>query len=114
MLADRGFTDNFITIYQKRLHDSYEYTVTTFENHGIPCQKSNATLSIWANLRAAIKDDSIKDDDILRRLREQMVYITSGEGYQSEQPGWFRIVFAHPKPTLDEGLRRIIRTLKNL
>ncbi|KAJ3577190.1 hypothetical protein NPX13_g3371 [Xylaria arbuscula] len=114
MFADRGFTDNFITVYRKRLHDSYEHMMKTLESHGIPCQKSNATLFIWANLRAAIKDDSIKDDDILRRCREEGVYITSGEGYRSEYSGWFRIVFAHPKQTLDEGLRRIIRTLETL
>ncbi|KAI1357999.1 pyridoxal phosphate-dependent transferase [Xylaria arbuscula] len=114
MFSDRGFTDNFVTVYRKRLHDSYEHMLTTLESHGIPCQKSNATLFIWANLRAAIKDDNIKDDDILRRCREEGVYITSGEGYRSEHSGWFRIVFAHPKQTLDEGLRRIIRTLKTL
>ncbi|KAF2965992.1 hypothetical protein GQX73_g7586 [Xylaria multiplex] len=114
MLTDRGFTDNFITIYRKRLRDSYEHMVTTLESHGIPCQKSNATLFIWANLRTVIKDDSIKDEDILRRLREEGVYITSGEGYRSEQPGWFRLVFAHPKLTLDEGLKRVILTLGTL
>lgn len=96
MLADCNFTSNFISIYHQRLRDSYDYTVKFLENRGVPCQKSNATLFLRANLRAVVKDHTIKDQEILQKLRDERVYITSGEGYRSEQIGWFRIVFAHP------------------
>lgn len=114
MLADCDFTNNFVSVYQQRLQESYDYTVKLLEKHGIICQKSEATLFVWANLRAVVKDQTITDQDILAKLRDERVYITSGEGYRSEYSGWFRIVFAHPRKTLDEGLGRIIRGLEKM
>lgn len=66
---------------------------------------------LMVNLTAVVQDTSLSDDDILSLLRRKKVYLTSGAGYRSEQPGWFRVVIAHPHNVLDEGLTRIVEAL---
>lgn len=51
------------------------------------------------------------DDMILRRLRAEKVYLTSGATSAAEEQGWFRIVMAHPRVVLDEGLKRILHVI---
>jgi aspartate/methionine/tyrosine aminotransferase len=114
MLADDDFMDNYVSAYRRRLKAHYEYVTSLLKSEGIPCQPSNATLFVWANLRAVVKSKDVTDNQILSELKKQKLYITSGEGYRNEQSGWFRIVFAHPKNTLDEGLRRLLYTLSKL
>lgn len=53
------------------------------------------------------------DETILRRLRAEKVYLTSGATSAAEESGWFRIVMAHPREVLDEGLKRILDVINN-
>ncbi|KAF2020877.1 putative aspartate aminotransferase [Aaosphaeria arxii CBS 175.79] len=114
LLADRQFTDDYLCLYRERLKDRYDHVTSILHQNRIPYEESNATLFIWANLGAMVKNSRITDDAILKRLRREKLYITSGVGYRSEQTGWFRIVFAHSKELLDEGLQRMIRGLSDL
>lgn len=66
------------------------------------------------NLSAVVTGQSITDDDILAMLRKERVYITTGTADRSEEPGWFRVVIAHPKYVPDEGLKRMLRALRQL
>jgi aspartate/methionine/tyrosine aminotransferase len=55
---------------------------------------------------------SIHDDEtITRKLLAKKVFIASGAAFGSEEPGWFRIVFTHPRTYLEEGLKRMIEAL---
>jgi bifunctional pyridoxal-dependent enzyme with beta-cystathionase and maltose regulon repressor activities len=63
------------------------------------------------NLTAANHHYATSDDDILALLRKEKLYITSASGYRNEEPGWFRLVIAHPQYVLDEGLKRMLRAL---
>jgi 1-aminocyclopropane-1-carboxylate synthase len=42
------------------------------------------------------------------------VYVAHGTDYGSENPGWFRLVFAHPLPWLEEAMARIIGAIYEL
>lgn len=45
-------------------------------------------------------------------LLSKKVFLASGKQFGSEQPGWFRIVFACGFEMLEEGLQRILQTLE--
>jgi bifunctional pyridoxal-dependent enzyme with beta-cystathionase and maltose regulon repressor activities len=86
--------------------------VTEFcKANGIPYTHSNAALFVWINLGAIVKDPNLTDEILLSRLRSEGVYMTSGATYASEEPGWFRMVIAHPRHVLEEGLSRMMRAL---
>jgi bifunctional pyridoxal-dependent enzyme with beta-cystathionase and maltose regulon repressor activities len=56
---------------------------------------------------AIIDDDSV----IMQKLLAKKVFIASGADFGGEEPGWFRIVFTHPRAYLEEGLKRMIEAL---
>ncbi|KAF9884872.1 hypothetical protein FE257_000939 [Aspergillus nanangensis] len=107
LLMDDEVVDHLVSLNQSRLKESYDHVTQLLRDHGIPFKESNACLFVWVNLAAVVKDDQLSDDDILARLRAEMVYVTSGSTYASEERGWFRLVIAHPRHVLDEGVRRI-------
>lgn len=60
------------------------------------------------------------DDDDAERERERElaerilaggVFLNPGQE-RGEKPGWFRLIFSHPKGKVLEGARRIIETLQ--
>lgn len=63
------------------------------------------------NLATVERGKSMTDDEISALRGEKKVYVTSGVSYRSDESCWFRIVIAHPKSVLDEGLRRITKIL---
>lgn len=66
---------------------------------------------MWVHLGAVTRNRAATDGDILECLHREKVYVTSGLTYASEEPGWFRIVIAHPKHVLEEGFKRIVRAI---
>lgn len=103
--------DQFVSLMRSRLAESYHHVTETLRKHNIPFQESNSALFIWANLAAVVKDGPVPDEEILSRLWAKRVYVTSGSTYASEREGWFRLVIAHPRHVLDEGLGRIVSAL---
>ena len=110
LLMDDAFTERFVSTNRARLSESYQHVAQFLKTHGIPYHRSNAGLFAWVNLRAA-KHQEITDGEIVDRLRAEKVYLTSGSTYASEEDGWFRIVIAHPRHVLGEGLKRILRAI---
>lgn len=47
-------------------------------------------------------------DWIMDALMEKKVFLASGKAFGSDEEGWFRIVFAHPKEYLSKGLQRMV------
>ncbi|CRG86154.1 putative inactive 1-aminocyclopropane-1-carboxylate synthase-like protein 2 [Talaromyces islandicus] len=111
LFLNEGFSDQLVSLNRARLSENYQYAVKVLRVHGIPYQNSNAALFIWVNLGAVVNREKMTDEVILQTLRREKLYITSGSTYASEQTGWFRIVFAHPKHVLDEGLKRLIHAI---
>ncbi|RJE23604.1 hypothetical protein PHISCL_04060 [Aspergillus sclerotialis] len=107
LLTDDQAVDRFVSLNQSRLAESYQFVTNFLRKHGIPYRESNACLFVWVNLAAAVKGAPLSDEDILSKLSNEKVYVTSGSTYACEEEGWFRFVIAHPRNVLDEGLRRI-------
>ncbi|OJJ03415.1 hypothetical protein ASPVEDRAFT_63137 [Aspergillus versicolor CBS 583.65] len=111
LFLDEGCSDHLVSLNRSRLSENYQHVVKALRGHGIPYKNSNAALFVWVNLGAVVDREKMSDEVILQTLRREKLYITSGSTYASEQAGWFRIVFAHPKHVLDEGLKRLIRAI---
>lgn len=108
------FNSKYIAMNQHRLAGAYRFVTDFLKRHEIPYSKSNAAVFVWMNLAAVVKDNSVKDEDILLELRKQKVYIAAGYAYASEKGGWFRMVFAHPMNVLEEGPKRMVQTPRSL
>ncbi|KAJ5592291.1 Pyridoxal phosphate-dependent transferase major region subdomain 2 [Penicillium hordei] len=110
LLLDDSFMTKYIAINRSRLADSYHFATKWLRSHGIPYLECNAAFFIWINLGAVVKDAT--SEDILARLRKEKIYIAAGEHYGAEKTGWFRLVFSHPLDVLEEGLKRIIKSIQ--
>ncbi|KAJ5816978.1 aspartate aminotransferase [Penicillium robsamsonii] len=113
VLLDDKFTRVYIATNRHRLAESYRFATDFLRFHHIPYVESNAAFFVWMNLRAALKDRAATDKDILARLRKEKVYIAVGTAYAAEEVGWFRMVFAHPRNVLEEGLNRMLRAIQS-
>ncbi|EWY89502.1 hypothetical protein FOYG_10326 [Fusarium oxysporum NRRL 32931] len=111
LLLDEEHSQKYITTYQSRLVESYKYVTGFLGEHGIAYRESNASLFLMANLSFVGNRRFSNDDYILALLRRKKLYLTSAMAYRNEEPGWFRIVIAHPKSVLDEGLKRLLEAL---
>ncbi|KAM0398713.1 hypothetical protein ACHAPZ_007673 [Fusarium culmorum] len=128
ILSDDAFLENFIKTNRLRLAENYKIVTEFLTNHDIPYKEgSNAGLFVWADLfapnRALINDSVMKQDDVgaaLRNMEENMtevllkerIFVASGGDFGTDVSGWYRIVFAHERTYLLEGLERIVRAVK--
>jgi bifunctional pyridoxal-dependent enzyme with beta-cystathionase and maltose regulon repressor activities len=103
----------YIATNRHRLAESYRFATDFLQSHRIPYVECNAAFFVWMNLRAAVKGHATTDKDILARLRKEKVYIAPGTAYAAEEEGWFRMVFAHPRNVLEQGLNRMLRALQS-
>ncbi|RAL08267.1 putative aminotransferase, classes I and II family [Aspergillus homomorphus CBS 101889] len=103
------------------LSQSHEFLAHSLRNHQIEyTHGSNAGFFLWINLGKKYLNThpevSAKDvestDFLFQKLLNNKVYVAHGLAYGSEKPGWFRVVFAHPIPWLEEAMARIIRTIQ--
>ena len=108
---DKEFTDRYVSLHRSRLAESYKHVSGFLQEHGIPYLKSNASLFLMVKLTAAAHHHVATDDGILALLRKEKVYLTAASSYRVEVPGCFRLVIAHPRYVLDEGLKRMLRAL---
>ncbi|KAJ5691888.1 hypothetical protein N7462_001311 [Penicillium macrosclerotiorum] len=121
LLEDTQFTESYIQENQKRLSESYAYTVAFVRQHGINyAPGSNAAFFLWVNLGSKYRDlhpgevgvDGV-GDRIMRLLLKHKVFLASGALFGSEKDGWFRIVFSQSRDHLDEALQRIVLALQD-
>ncbi|KAF5677489.1 aspartate aminotransferase [Fusarium circinatum] len=111
LLSNEEYSHKYITTYQSRLAESYKHVTGFLDEHGIAYRESNASLFLMVTLSFVGDRQFSNDDNILALLRRKKLYLTSAMAYRSEEPGWFRIVIAHPKSVLDEGLKRLLEAL---
>lgn len=55
----------------------------------------------------AYKDEWAAEEALATKMLETGVYITKGSLLQSEQAGWFRMIFAQEDHVMEEGLKRL-------
>jgi aspartate/methionine/tyrosine aminotransferase len=117
ILQDDAFTDKYIQTYQEMLAQSHEFLVHILNVHGIDYSHGcNAGFFLWVNLGKkylqshprATEQGIELTEVIFEKLLEHKVYVAHGIAYGSEIPGWFRVVFSHPRPWLEEAMQRIL------
>ncbi|KAL4733741.1 pyridoxal phosphate-dependent transferase [Aspergillus similis] len=119
ILENDAFTNDYIRTNRKKLSESHAYLVSLLKKHGIEYSRGcNAGFFLWVNLGKKYLEahphllQSLEFTDMLfQRLLDNKVYVAHGTAYGSENPGWFRLVFAHPLPWLEEAMRRICRAM---
>ncbi|KAI0505161.1 putative aspartate aminotransferase [Xylaria bambusicola] len=121
MLEDDSFTTSYLAKNLRRLSNAYTFATDFLRQHAIPfAGGTQAALFIWVDLgqayrnrhpeRAALRNTA---KEVQQALWAQKVYLAWGGNFGSESPDMFRIVFAHPRSYMEEGLRRIARALES-
>ncbi|CAK1366366.1 unnamed protein product [Cercospora beticola] len=108
LFGDEPFMEWYHAEHRARLATSYQFAVDFMEAQDIPYIHTHAGLFLMINLGAKMFR-GMTDDEIHQKLKAQKVYIYSGKTFTYEEPGWFRLVFAHPVATLQEGFKRLLR-----
>ncbi|KAL4788776.1 pyridoxal phosphate-dependent transferase [Aspergillus venezuelensis] len=119
ILGNDAFTDAYIAANREKLSESHAFLVGLLKKQGIEYSRGcNAGFFLWVNLgkkyREARPDVQLEaqslefTDMLFQGLLDNKVYLAHGTAYGSENPGWFRLVFAHPLPWLEEAMRRIL------
>ncbi|PYI08375.1 PLP-dependent transferase [Aspergillus sclerotiicarbonarius CBS 121057] len=120
ILADDAFTDKYVATNREKLAQAHEFFVTLLNKHGIEYEHGcNAGFFVWINLGKNYLEAHPGEggqggeltDMVYQKLMENRVHLASGTGYGAETPGWFRVVFAHPVPWLEEAMVRILRAV---
>ncbi|KAF7563399.1 hypothetical protein G7046_g742 [Stylonectria norvegica] len=120
ILEDDLWVECYIAENRRKLSEQYALVTSWAKKHDIDYAPGvNAAFFLWVNLGKAyrVHHSVAENEDIAqvltKALMAQKVFLASGKDFGSEKPGWFRIVFSHDSPHLNEGLRRIIIALEN-
>lgn len=119
LLEDYQFTEGYIRENQRRLSDSYSFTVDFLKSQGIKhAPGCNAAFFLWVDLGKKYRElhQGTPSDDgvgeiVMQKLLQKKVFLASGALFGSEQDGWFRIVFSQPRGYLMEALERVVGAL---
>ncbi|KAI9759424.1 MAG: hypothetical protein M4579_002338 [Chaenotheca gracillima] len=118
ILEDETFVEDYLSLSQQRLGESYRLATGILNEAGIAYHHGgNAGFFLWVDLSPYLPDVE-KDNSPLQkerllsdRILNAGVYLATGEEFHSEEPGWFRVVFSQEKEKLVEGLKRIVEVL---
>ncbi|KAL1859196.1 hypothetical protein Plec18170_002311 [Paecilomyces lecythidis] len=117
ILLDDTFTDRYIQLNREKLSEAHEFFIKMLKENDIEYSRGcNAGFFVWINLGKKYLETNPQKgnegiditDVIMQRLLDNRVFLASGTSFGSEKPGWFRVVFAHPFPYLQEAMRRIL------
>ncbi|RAQ48745.1 hypothetical protein AFGD_010760 [Aspergillus flavus] len=133
MLEDRQQLERFMIKKGKLMAENHHIATSFFRERGISYYEMNAGLFIWVDLRHLLIPKSSRDQTGYRELRvtspDASVYkqheqrfadicaqnglmIAPGSIYAAEEFGWFRLTFTVGKNALEEGLKRLDKSLK--
>ncbi|KAJ5289129.1 hypothetical protein N7478_002159 [Penicillium angulare] len=121
LFDDSTFMDAYIQESQRRLSQSYAFTVDFLREHGITyAPGANAAFFVWVDLgkryrelHPSVSDNDSVGDKVMDLLLKHKVFLASGALFGSEKDGWFRIVFTQSKEYLVLALERIVAALQD-
>ncbi|MCJ1466365.1 hypothetical protein MMC07_004984 [Pseudocyphellaria aurata] len=121
MLENEQWLGKFLQLSRERLAAGNKLVRKVLDDEGVAYYKgANAGFFMWIDLRSYLSSSSnsslkarwAAEEDLLKRLIENKVYITSGQDMSAEEPGWFRVIFAQDERVIKEGLRRIMEVAR--
>ncbi|RJE19305.1 hypothetical protein PHISCL_08362 [Aspergillus sclerotialis] len=132
MLEDKQWMRSFMLKKSKLMAENYDIARTFFRNRGIGYYEMNAGLYLWVDLRHLLIPKETLEESGYSALRvnspeagiykqremkvaeicmKNGVMIAPGNVYMPEELGWFRITFSLGKEALEEGLKRLEKSL---
>ncbi|MCJ1463842.1 hypothetical protein MMC07_002451 [Pseudocyphellaria aurata] len=121
MLENEQWLGEFLQLSRERLATGNKLVRKVLDDEGVAYHKgANAGFFMWIDLRpylSASSNSTLKarwaaEEDFLKRLIENKVYINSGKDMSAEEPGWFRVIFTQDERVLKEGLRRVMEVAR--
>ncbi|KAM0158531.1 hypothetical protein ACHAQE_005441 [Botrytis cinerea] len=102
------------------LNEQYILATQILKRAGISYYDTgNSGFFLWIDLSPFLEIQN-RDNEALWKAEKMLsskllkagVEMSTGFAYHNEKPGWFRIIFSVEREVLEEGLRRIIKTVK--
>lgn len=115
MLENEQWLSKFLQSSRERLAAGNKLVRKVLDDEGVAYYRgANAGFFMWIDLRpylstslsSPLKAQWAAEEDLLKQLIENKVYITNGKDMSAEEPGWFRVIFAQDERVIREGLRR--------
>eukprot|EP01132_Coremiostelium_polycephalum_P001237 gene1237-1561_t len=109
LIEDTEFLDYFIKENQKRLKDTYDFTVKELSKYNIPYIESYSGLFLVIDLRKYLKENTIEEETNLAitLFEKERIVLGPGSYYFFREFGYFRIVFSQDIRSVGEFLKRL-------
>ncbi|KAL2209181.1 PLP-dependent transferase [Sarocladium strictum] len=112
MLEDREWTRNFIESSRQRLAAAYKHVTAGLRDMGVEyLSGANAGFFVWIDLSPYLPTDLDGKQNaeyaLAKSLNAAGVFLNPCEE-KSNQPGWFRLVYAQDADTITTALRRSV------
>lgn len=94
IFKDEAFVDQYISLNQARLTDSYATVIKSLRTHSVPYVPARGSLFVWLDLSELMKDNSDESENRLwvSIYKESGILLTPGEGFGHSKRGLFRLV----------------------
>lgn len=99
----------FMAQSRQRLKTAKETMAEGLGKLGIKTLPAQAGIFLFADFRSYMANLEFQEEHVLwRRIYEKLkINISPGQFFDAEEPGWFRLCYAHDPATVDEALRRL-------
>ncbi|XP_005986972.1 1-aminocyclopropane-1-carboxylate synthase-like protein 1 [Latimeria chalumnae] len=116
LLRDRDWINQvFLQTNRARLKQAHKYVTNELTALGIPYLNRSAGLYVWADFRKCLKRNTFEEElKLWRRFLENKVLLSCGKGFECQEPGWFRLIFADKTYRLQLGMQRLGKVLQEL
>nr|CAG8521906.1 12692_t:CDS:2 [Entrophospora candida]CAG8529008.1 14380_t:CDS:2 [Entrophospora candida] len=111
LLADENYIDWFLTTNQRRLGESYTRATNLLNENKISFLPAQAGHYIWIDFREYVQGNRSKEHELYKEFLKNGVYVSLGDAFHAEEPGWFSLAFAVEWDALKLGIQRIIDVL---
>ncbi|XP_022083720.1 1-aminocyclopropane-1-carboxylate synthase-like protein 1 isoform X2 [Acanthaster planci] len=114
MLSDSDwFVNVFLATSVKRLKEAHSFFTQGLSELGVPCHNGGAGLFVWADFSKFLSAPTAEaEEELKQKLLRAGVQGTPSAVCLGQERGWFRLVFAKDKDTLETALARMQKALK--
>lgn len=115
LLEDTQWIDHLLQQNRIRLAEAHQFVALAMQRYGIAWREAEAGLFLLINLRANLAESSAQAEMQLweHLLNWHKVNISPGSLFKCNEPGWFRLCFAHPQAVLRHGVVRLQNGLQS-
>ncbi|EDO41483.1 predicted protein [Nematostella vectensis] len=116
MISDLDWLDHvFLPTNQRRLQECSNIVCDALRSVDVPYVDGIAGLFIWADFRKLLLSPTFEEEwEIFNEFMNYKLYITPGQAFYYNEPGWFRIIFATRPSILQLGMERLKSCVNHL